>query len=215
MLPLVRPAAFKVARVTSLVPFLDLSSDGADVLTSTAVAMSSLFLRGGAESKVLDLTRVRIRLEGLHSYGVVTALLMNACLRMFSSTPKRLQPDGDLFTNIVKIIFALVVCVSVTTGSYTTIIFSMLGLYSKTALGMGCDDKFLRFFQATQPLRDSGFHAFIVSLFTFKMAFSLSMFLNYEGRFGWVIGVFSIVASLGFWTKWNECMKIAGEILFS
>ena len=48
-------------------------------------------VRGGAElfaknhDTLLDLPRVRMRLEGLQVYATLAALLTNACLRLYSS----------------------------------------------------------------------------------------------------------------------------------
>lgn len=190
-----------------------------DVAGKSSLFMVDLISRGGAVPEaipevILDLTRARLRLEGIHSYGVVTALLMNASLRLFSATPRRMQA-GDTYTNLSKAVFAFAICISVMTGSYTTIIFSMLGLYSKTALGMGDDAKFLHFFAETSQLRKSGFDAFVLSTITFKIAFVLSLFLNYDGKFRWILGLFAVACTMTFWFKYFSMIQIAGEILFS
>lgn len=103
--------------------------------TAAAVAVSSL--RGGAGGEaLLDINRVKIRLEGLSSYGVMTALLMNAGMRLYSSTPKNVEfGKSNRADNIAKLIFCASMVLSILTGAHTTIVFSMLGLYSKTALG--------------------------------------------------------------------------------
>lgn len=60
---------------------------------ATHVALFTL--RGGAAS-VFDMGLAKTRLEGL-AYTTVTALLLNAGLQLFSSTPTKLEnvPDGE------------------------------------------------------------------------------------------------------------------------
>jgi len=169
---------------------------------------------GATDQALIDLTRTRIRLEGLQSYAIVTTLLMNAALRIFSCTPKTLKTK-ETVDNIAKIIFAFNILVTVITGSYTTITFTLLGVYSKTALGLGRDDKFLEFFERTAYNRKSAFQSFFASIITFQCSFILSLFLNYENRFRWVISSFAIALSFLFWWKWSSIVYTAGHVLFS
>ena len=180
-----------------------------------APEVAALALRGGGSPQVLDLTRVRIRLEGLQAYGVVTTLLMNAALRLYSGTPKKLQ-DGEQAANVAKILFAISMGCSVLAGAYSTVVFALLGLYSKSALGLGKDEAFLEFFAETASIRDMGFHAFVIALISFKASFVLSLFLNYgEGKMRWwASGIAAIVSVLSYY-HWSSIMTIAGRLLFS
>ncbi|KAL7530480.1 hypothetical protein ACHAWF_003391 [Thalassiosira exigua] len=58
--------------------------------------MPAFAIRGGAAAAdaAFDLGLAKTRLEGL-AYGTVTTLMMNAALRMFSSTPKALEAVPD------------------------------------------------------------------------------------------------------------------------
>ena len=177
---------------------------------ATTVALA---LRGGQGEPLFDLTRVRIRLEGLHSYEVVTALFMNAALRLFSSTPKTLKA-GEKSENIAKILFTIAIGCSVIAGAYTTVVFTLLGLYSKSAIGLGKDLAFVAFFDATASIRRSAFVGFILTLISFELSFVLSLFLNYEGRMRWYASGIAAVAALTSWWSWNHIMGIAGQLLF-
>ena len=109
---------------------------------------------------------------------VTTALLMNAALRIFSSTPKKLQDLSEIkdedakklarVENYVTVAFSALVTITILSGMYTTITFSLLALYSKTALGMSIDEKYIEFFRMTEPIRQIGFDTYLISLLCFK-----------------------------------------------
>lgn len=183
-------------------PATTLSPTAAAAITSIAApAASALALRGGAggtAAPAFDLTRARIRLEGLHSYGVVTTLMLNASLRLFSATPKPIKA-GERTNNIAKILFTIAIVASVISGLYTTVVFSLLGMYAKTAIGMSKDLQDLEFFQLTQSFRDGAFRTFLLSLISFNSSFILSLFLNYDEKMRWWVAGSAAVLSLCCW----------------
>jgi len=153
--------------------------------------------RHSSGGPLLDMARVRLRLEGLQAYATLCALLTN-CLRLYSSVPvppplSSSQQKEDASKNnehtsrhrihtLALDAFLLCIVISVLFGSYTTLVFTLLALYSKTALGRGYDQQFLDFFAATANLRESGFQSFLYSLVSFELAFILSLFLKFEGN---------------------------------
>ena len=186
---------------------------GAATIASMAPA---LILRGGAAEVPFDLTRARIRLEGLHSYGVVTTLMLNASLRLFSSVPKpRGIVKGDKVNNVARILFTSGIICSILSGLFTTVVFSLLGMYAKTAIGMSKDVGAYAFFDATQTIRENAYHAFIVSLVSFNSSFILALFLNYEGKMRWWVACIAAAISLVSWYQWNSIMTIASQIIFT
>jgi hypothetical protein len=177
------------------------------LLPSAAAALS---LVGGGSA--LDLGRVKLRLDGLHTYGVITSLLMNASLRLFSSTPKRFEEKAHV-SNTIKAIFSVMVATSVLSGSYTTIVFSLLGLYSKRALGRGMDVEFVRFFEESRSIRELAYDTFLVSLVSFQISFVLSLFLNHDEGMNWKLALFGGIMALACWWKWSTVMILAKTIL--
>ena len=138
---------------------------------------------------------------------------MNAALRLFSSTPKKL--NDDRVDNYAKVLFVAAVGSSIVAGAYTTVVFSLLGLYSKSALGLGKDLAFVQFFDATAGIRKTAFDCFIISLLSFKASFVLSLFLNYEGKVRWwSSGIAAFLAVLSIYS-WSRIMVVAGNLLFS
>lgn len=62
-----------------------------------SVLPATFAIRGGAAEAAavaFDMGLAKTRLEGL-AYSTVTTLLMNAALRLFSSTPKKVEPVPD------------------------------------------------------------------------------------------------------------------------
>jgi hypothetical protein len=208
------PSVFKFAGLTLPVA-LAVVCWGARAATaaaaSNAVPVPTHFLTNG----VLDIGRVKMRLEGFQAYGTICALLMNASLRLWSSVAQPAN-DASKITQRAFDVFLLCVIVSVLFGSYTTIVFTMISLYSKQALGRGLDSSFLAFYEATHAFRDSGFRAFLYSLVSFQWAFVLSLFLKLGGqpRQKWMVGAAIVLSCLSGW-RWLTVMKLASDLIYA
>lgn len=201
--PLITPTASAVAST--------LCSSTSSICPSLATAIFSL--SGGATTKsVIDVSRFKFRLEGLHAYAVITTLLMNASLRLYSSTPKKFTSQEHV-RNVMKVLFSLMVAISIMTGSYTTIVFSLIELYSKRALGRSQDAAVLEFFTQVQPIREQAYDTWLLSLVSFQASFVLSLFLNHDRGFDWKIATFAAVAGILCWWKWSTVMALAAALL--
>ena len=56
--------------------------------------MLTMMLRGGATEPSFNFDLANARLEGL-GYDIVAALILNAALQLFSSTPRAFEPIPD------------------------------------------------------------------------------------------------------------------------
>lgn len=177
---------------------------------------------GAADDAVFDIGLAKTRLEGL-AYSTVTSLLMNAALRLFSATPKKLEPVPKdaveartvRLNNGLKVAFGLCMSVCVALGAYTTTMFALMAIYSKTALGMGLKGEFTQFFNEMAPYRGWGFQAFTYTILTYNISWVLSLILNYEGRLRWFMASPAMVVGLVGLYHYNSIMGIAGSIIFS
>jgi len=179
---------------------------------------TALVLSGGGKQEVMDIHRFKLRLDGLNSYSVITTLIINASMRLYSATPKRFDEytSGNPRTdNIIKVLFSLLVTISILSGSYTTIVFSLMELYSKRALGRGgvMDAACLHFFDETQPIREWAYDTWILSLVSFQASFVLSLILNHDDTFRWILASLGTVAAVLCWWKWSTVMTMAAAIL--
>lgn len=178
---------------------------------------------GECTPTVFDMGLSKTRLEGL-AYSTVTTLLMNAALRIFSGTPKTLRPipeDADedaarkvRFNNALKIMFGLSISVSVALAVYTTTVFTLMTIYSKTALGMGLQTEYLRFFDACGKYRFYGFQSFIGTLGSFYTSWVLSLVLNFKGEIRWWIALPTIIIGLVGLGHLTSIMSLAQTILY-
>ena len=127
-------------------------------------------------------------------YSLVMALFMGAALTLLSSTHIKIHPWKEMKKSrsksaetVASCLFYIFCTYAVISSGFTTILFTLTSLYCKTAVGMGTDDRYLAFLDATGMIRYFGFNAFMRSITTFCISFIFSTFLNCEGRLRWVV----------------------------
>ena len=102
---------------------------------------------------VAEFDRIGLKLGALNTYAVVGALMMNAGLRLHSAVKMRRSTRRY---RAVSFVFSICNVISVLCGAYSTVIFTLLTLYSKSALGLNRDAYFMVFYAETQKIRKSG-----------------------------------------------------------
>jgi hypothetical protein len=204
-------------RIPRLLPSIGLST----IQVSPSILISSCpphFLstpRGGTQDidpSAFDLDRASIRLESIDSYAVVAALLLSAALRLYASTPRELEA-GQRRENSAKVAFMISAGLSIICGAYSCVVYSMLGLYAKTALGLGLDSAFLNFFERTTPVRHGAFLAFVTALSSFEVCFIISIVLNYDGRVRICAASLGILIAIISLFHWKRIINLAGSLL--
>lgn len=218
-------AASQYAKVSSHAPlqsstavFLSASPDAG----SSAIDLVLQIAYGGVElfarhpSTTLDIGRVRMRLEGLQLYATLTALLTNGCLRLYSCiNPDKEQPKEQSRGEVIALdLFFICTAISVLSGSYSTIVFGLLSLYSKTALGRGLDEPFLQFWSATTAIRESALESFLYTLISFEAAFILSLFIRFKGRRRKLLVTLACLLSIHSFRRWTQIMILSTKYLF-
>mmetsp|Transcript_20239 Transcript_20239/g.29615 ORF Transcript_20239/g.29615 Transcript_20239/m.29615 type:complete len:235 (-) Transcript_20239:571-1275(-) len=141
--------------------------------TGTASVLSQ------TSAMAFNISREGYNIQVLATYGTITALVMNACLRLYSSTkfPKNTNTNKQGTKNL-EILFFAVTALCIISGTFTAVLFNILGIYSKSALGMQNDNGFLAFMAATKVYRIWGFRAFLTTLSSFVGSFLLSLYSN-------------------------------------
>lgn len=186
-------------------------------ITATAISnpLVLVALRGGGlvQEESLNVARAAVRVEGIDTYSILAALLLQAALKLYSTTPKDLESSVDKKEKFQKFLFIFSSTLSMICGAYTTVIFSLLCLYSKTALGLGKDSAFVDFFTATAAVQKKAFISFLVSLVSFEVCFITSLSLKYEGRLrSLCVIVASIIITLS-WIHWQMIVSTASRLL--
>lgn len=125
------------------------SIPSSSVLTTSIASTTILAVRGGALAEAaFDLNRARIHLEGLLSaYGLIAVLLMNSpVMKLYTTIIKTIKIEAvDIegqgphtsktnrkIENAARVSFVVLSTLGILSGITTSIIFSFLGLYSKT-----------------------------------------------------------------------------------
>ncbi|KAG7347747.1 hypothetical protein IV203_016452 [Nitzschia inconspicua] len=96
---------------------------------------------------------------------------MNAALRLWTST-KFSKEQSSFVSNS----FTISTTVCVIAGAFTAILFQLLVIYSKSALGMSNDAGYASFKMATAIYRKWGFRCFLTELMTFVYSFMISLY---------------------------------------
>lgn len=131
-------------------------------------------------------------------------------------------PEGDgkarrsaQLENCIRLLYFISTSISVALGTYTTIIFTLMSIYSKTALGMGLQEKYLEFFNACAKFRVHGFHAFMGSLMSFSFGWTLALFLCVEGDMKWWVAAPAALFTIVGYLHYREIFHLATTLIFS
>ena len=164
-----------------------------------------------------DLTRTRVRLESYGSSAVVAALLMNAALRLYSSTDIDGGQTDDLpewARHLIKSLFTVAVSVSVLGGTYATVVNCLCGVYAKTALGLGLNEQCLEYLAMTRCFRATSFQCFVASLVSFTISFPLSLFYKTKGSARWLILGAGALITIMMVKDWITILGLANAIVY-
>lgn len=153
----------------SAVPVSFSATETAYLAFSSAVSNPLHVIRGGAST--VDFSRESLSLQGIGSYVSIAALIMNASLRLWTST-KFSEKQNKVVSNVFNVATAL----CITSGAFTAIIFQLLTIYGKAALGVGNDGGYIAFKSATAAFRVWGFRSFLVNMLTFVVSFMSQMY---------------------------------------
>eukprot|EP00584_Thalassiosira_punctigera_P012618 CAMPEP_0172572342 /NCGR_PEP_ID=MMETSP1067-20121228/134752_1 /TAXON_ID=265564 ORGANISM="Thalassiosira punctigera, Strain Tpunct2005C2" /NCGR_SAMPLE_ID=MMETSP1067 /ASSEMBLY_ACC=CAM_ASM_000444 /LENGTH=223 /DNA_ID=CAMNT_0013364863 /DNA_START=147 /DNA_END=818 /DNA_ORIENTATION=+ len=178
-------------------------------------------IRGGA----IDIERSIVRIDAIGAYPVVAAILMNAMLDMHMDTPKvirKIPADTSKFTSIqikienaVTFLFSLINTLSIASAGYSIVVFTLVFIYSKTAIGMGLDESFLKFTAATVGVRMHAFRACLASVPGFLFSLSLSRFLKEKGIIRWIESVTTFIIAVITVVHCKSIVSLASSLIYS
>mmetsp|Transcript_44973 Transcript_44973/g.88016 ORF Transcript_44973/g.88016 Transcript_44973/m.88016 type:complete len:234 (-) Transcript_44973:122-823(-) len=154
------------------------------------------------------------KLAAIAGYSVVATLTLNSCLRLFTST--QLQSKSSKQKNIAGFLFCCFCSAAIVCGAFTSICFTLLTLYSKTALGMGVPGqaKYTAFSEATKEFRVQGFQAFIISISSFLASFILSLYIKLKGKTRYILSAGVGALALYYFSKVQLIMYLAKTLIF-
>ena len=120
-----------------------------------------------------------------------------------------------IFENTIRLVYSMLTSITVALGCYTTIVFTMMGIYSKTALGMGLVENYVNFFNSCAKFRVLGFYAFMGTLMTFSVGWVLALILCHEGEMKWYVAIPPSIITLLATLHFKEIFNLAGTLIFS
>lgn len=163
-----------------------MSSDLQQLLASHDTSTTNLLLlRGGGSiheastaALALNLGREGWKLQSMGTYSTITALVMNASLRLYTSQKFTTPPrhENARLVRILESIFTASTVLCIVSGTFTAVLFNILGIYSKEALGMGNEVGYAAFTKATALYRKWGFRAFLTTCLCFVTTFLTSVY---------------------------------------
>eukprot|EP00526_Cylindrotheca_closterium_P000888 CAMPEP_0113609408 /NCGR_PEP_ID=MMETSP0017_2-20120614/4474_1 /TAXON_ID=2856 /ORGANISM="Cylindrotheca closterium" /LENGTH=237 /DNA_ID=CAMNT_0000518221 /DNA_START=72 /DNA_END=782 /DNA_ORIENTATION=- /assembly_acc=CAM_ASM_000147 len=125
-----------------------------------------------AASLIIDPTMAGYKMQAFESYGTVTALAINAALFLY--TTYDLTEDGPN-AKLYRSIFIAANALCIISGAFTVLLFTLLVIYSQSALGMGNEAGFVVFWKETNNFAPLGFQSFLACSGSFVVAFLLSL----------------------------------------
>ena len=140
----------------------------------------------GSTDGMQALDRACVRLDGIEVYAIVSALTCATAINCFDNyqpTPLSvIVQERAVFTLLSEMFYYLSGALGMMTGLHATLIFSLVTMYGRTALGIDRDDAFNDFFSNTGPPRFNGFWSFKLSLYCFmtQLSFLISQKFFFE-----------------------------------
>ena len=123
-----------------------------------------------------ELDRATVRLDGIEVYAIVSALTCATSISCFDNFEPTsidiIMEEYAVFTFLADLCYFGSAALGMMTGLHATLIFSLVTMYGRTALGINRDDAFNQFFSNTGGARFSGFKSFKLSLYCFMTQLS-------------------------------------------
>ena len=185
----------------------------------------ALGLRGGQapEMTVLDFSRQAYQLQVLAAYSTVTALVVHSCLRLYTSTstdfPQRYNHSLLLSTS-----FMVTTALCILSGAFTAVLFTILCIYSHSALSKMNDIGYLGFQAATAIYEVWGFRTFLLTVGSFVASFLLSLYqktMAFSQRYpqrhraGTIVMLSSLLLTLVGAFHIKHVLDLANEFIFT
>lgn len=132
---------------------------------------------------------------------------------IYGDTPKE-KGNSTPIERAAQSVHGVCICIGFLAAVYTTVVFSLFGLYAKTALGTGDDKGYLQLLEATSAIRLRGFQSFLLCLMSFNTSFLMNLFLNHKGKTRWVIFGLAVVGTAISLSHFRFIIKTASQIIF-
>lgn len=154
--------------ITTLVDVIEKLTDTQKKLYMKDLQNNRPKLQRPIKENEASMERNTVRLDGIEVYAVVSALTVAssiACLDSYGDTTK----SDTIMDKLLDICFVISNSLGILSALHATLVFSLVTMYGRTAVGLGRDIAFSSFFQATGVQRYRGFQTFLWSLYAFMV----------------------------------------------
>jgi hypothetical protein len=148
-------------------------------------------------------------------------LILNASLRLYTSQKFEVKGDANgerpRVLHLLESIFNASSTLCILCGLFTAVLFNVLGIYSRAALGLGHDTGYVTFQTMTAIYRKWGFRTFLITCLSFVISFLASVFekTSNEDRLGQAIVVSSIILAFFGVFHIHAVLRIASEVIYT
>ena len=176
-----------------------------------------------ADANAFNVDRATVRLDGLEVYAVVSALTLAtaiACFDAYGSDSATTIFEVSHITRdnlvplVMNTIFLIVSGVGIIAGLHATLVFSLMTMYGRTAVGVSRDTAFVEFFVQTGPVRYRGFLAFRLSLYCFLIQVIFTLTSKCSPVLRPLIIFINLASMYQVYVDTESVIDKAGEILF-
>ena len=169
----------------------------------------------------LNIDRATVRLDGLEVYAVVSALTVATAIACFDvyATEHVVIGDrlngNDLLHLTLNTVFLAVSGVGIIAGLHATLVFSLMTMYGRTAVGVSHDEAFVEFFVQTGRVRYRGFLTFRMSLYCFLIQVVFTITSKATPALRPLIVLANLTCMYWVYHDTQSVIDKAGDILFS
>jgi hypothetical protein len=125
----------------------------------------------GEDGDDTDMERIAMRLDGFEMYAFLASLIAGfsfGCLNELTDALPTLNSRFPFAVSFpLSLLFSFSLIGSIFCGLYSTCVFALCSLYSKTALAERKDERMRNFLQETARFRTRGFRMFVICLMCF------------------------------------------------
>lgn len=174
---------------------------------------------------LLNVDRATVRLDGLEVYAVVSALTLATSIACFDAYGSdftttltswhELTRTNHLPPLVMNTIFLVVSGVGISAGLHATLVFSLMTMYGRTAVGVSHDAAFVEFFVETGRVRYRGFLTFRLSLYCFLVQVIFTLTSKCSPMLRPLLILINLASMYQVYVDTQSVIEKAGEILFS
>lgn len=176
-----------------------------------------------SDATAFNVDRATVRLDGLEVYAVVSALTLATAIACFDAYGSDFATTifevshitrDNLVPLVMNTIFLIVSGVGIIAGLHATLVFSLMTMYGRTAVGVSHDAAFVEFFVQTGRVRYRGFLTFRLSLYCFLVQVIFTLTSKCSPILRPLIIFINLASMYQVYVDTQSVIDKAGEILF-